>query len=68
MCLAYPGKVISISGNSGVIDFGGVKKKARLDLVKVKKGDYVIVHTGFAIEKVDKKNAELTIKLLEGEL
>jgi len=68
MCLAYPGKVISISGNSGVIDFGGVKKKARLDLVKVRKGDYVIVHTGFAIEKVDKRNAELTIKLLEGEL
>ncbi len=68
MCLAYPGKVVSISGNTGIVDFGGVKKKARLDLVKVRKGDYVIVHTGFAIEKVDKRNAELTIKLLEGEL
>ncbi len=68
MCLAYPGKVVSISGNTGIVDFGGGKKKARLDLVKVRKGDYVIVHTGFAIEKVDKRNAELTIKLLEGEL
>ena len=64
MCLAYPGKVISISGKEGLIDYGGVKKKARLDLVKVKKGDYVIVHTGFAIEKVDRKNALLTIKMI----
>jgi hydrogenase expression/formation protein HypC len=68
MCLAYPGKVVSVSGNEGVIDFGGVRKKARLDLVEVKKGDYVIVHTGFAIEKVDRRNAELTIKLIRGEL
>ncbi len=65
MCLAYPGKVVSVEGKTGIVDFGGVRKKARLDLVKVRKGDYVIVHTGFAIEKVDKKNAELTLKMLE---
>jgi hydrogenase expression/formation protein HypC len=68
MCLAYPGKVVSISKNEGIIDYGGVRKKARLDLVNVKKGDYVIVHTGFAIEKVDKKNARLTLKFFEGKL
>jgi hydrogenase maturation factor len=39
-----------------------------MDLVKAKKGDYVIVHTGFAIEKVDRRNAELTLKMLRGEL
>jgi hydrogenase expression/formation protein HypC len=65
MCLAYPGKVIQTNGKEGIVDFGGVKKKARLDLVKAKKGDYVIVHTGFAIEKVNRKDALMTIKLLE---
>jgi hydrogenase expression/formation protein HypC len=68
MCLAYPGRVVSVSGNEAVVDFGGVRKKTRMDLVKAKKGDYVIVHTGFAIEKVDRRNAELTLKMLRGEL
>lgn len=67
MCLAYPGRIVSISGAVGVVDFGGVRKKARLDLVDAKTGDYVIVHTGFAIEKVDRRNAKLTIKMIKGE-
>ncbi len=66
MCLAYPGKVISVSGKQGIVDFGGIKKKVRFDLVNVSKGDYVIVHTGFAIERVDKKSAEITLRMLEG--
>ncbi len=68
MCLAYPGKVVSISGKDGVVDFDGVRKKVRLDLVKAKKGDYVIIHTGFAIEKVDRKSAKHTIDFFKGEL
>ena len=50
MCLAVPGKIEKIKDNVGVVDFNGVKRR-RLDLVDVKIGDYVIVHTGFAIEK-----------------
>ncbi|HDZ35812.1 MAG TPA: HypC/HybG/HupF family hydrogenase formation chaperone [Thermococcus sp.] len=58
MCLAVPGKVIDIEGKTAVVDFGGVKREVRLDLLPdVKVGDYVIVHTGFAIEKLDEKRA-----------
>ena len=57
MCLAVPGKVIEIKDSVGIVDFNGVKREVRLDLVDVKVGDYVIVHTGFAIEKMDEKDA-----------
>jgi len=57
MCLAVPGKVIEIKNIVGIVDFNGVKREVRLDLVDVKVGDYVIVHTGFAIEKMDEKDA-----------
>ncbi len=57
MCLAVPGKVIEINNTIGIVDFNGVKREVRLDLVDVKIGDYVIVHTGFAIEKMDEKDA-----------
>ncbi len=57
MCLAVPGKVVEIKEKIGVVDFSGIKREVRLDLVDVKIGDYVIVHTGFAIEKMDEKDA-----------
>ncbi len=57
MCLAVPGKVLEIKNTVGIVDFNGVKREVRLDLVDVKIGDYVIVHTGFAIEKMDEKDA-----------
>jgi hydrogenase expression/formation protein HypC len=57
MCLAVPGKVIEIKDSIGIVDFNGVKREVRLDLVDVKIGDYVIVHTGFAIEKMDENDA-----------
>lgn len=57
MCLAVPGKVIEIKDSVGIVDFNGVKREVRLDLVDVNVGDYVIVHTGFAIEKMDEKEA-----------
>lgn len=75
MCLAIPAKVVEIRENVAIVDFGGVRREARLDFVKdVKIGDYVIVHTGFAIEKLDEKTAleslkawEEVFKALEGE-
>ncbi|NJE42506.1 HypC/HybG/HupF family hydrogenase formation chaperone [Thermococcus sp. GR6] len=59
MCLAVPAKVLEINGNVAIVDFGGVKREARLDLLPdVEVGDYVIVHTGFAIEKLDEERAK----------
>jgi hydrogenase expression/formation protein HypC len=65
MCLAIPGKVVSIEGNIAVIDFGGVQRETNISLVEVKAGDYVIVHAGFAIQTVDELDAMETIKLWE---
>ncbi len=63
MCLAVPGKIVSVSGEDpmarvGKIDFGGVFKEANLAYVpEANVGDYVIVHVGFAISKVDEEEA-----------
>jgi len=63
MCLAVPGKILSISGEdplarTGKIDFGGIHKQASLAYVpEAKIGDYVIVHVGFAISLVDEEEA-----------
>ncbi|MDN5320803.1 MAG: hydrogenase expression/formation protein HypC [Thermococcaceae archaeon] len=66
MCLAMPAKVVEIKDNVAIVDFGGVRREARIDFVKdVKVGDYVIVHTGFAIEKLDEKTALESLKAWE---
>ena len=62
MCLAIPGKVISREGDMGKIDFGGgVSREANLSLVDVDIGEYVIVHAGFAIQKLDDEEAMETL-------
>jgi len=53
MCLAIPGKIISIENQLATADFQGVKKEINISLVNVKVGDYVMVHAGFAIEKME---------------
>jgi hydrogenase expression/formation protein HypC len=65
MCLAVPGKVVSINGSSALVDFGGVQRETNVSLVQVKPGDYVVVHAGFAIQTVDEEEAMETIKLWE---
>jgi hydrogenase expression/formation protein HypC len=65
MCLAIPGIVESVDGRTAVVDFGGVKHEAMLDLMEegsVKPGTYVIVHTGFVIQLLDKEEAEKTLE------
>ncbi len=57
ICLAYPGKIESIKGDKAVINFSGIKKEANISFVKAKKGDYVIVHAGFAIQKISDEEA-----------
>jgi hydrogenase expression/formation protein HypC len=71
MCLAIPGKVVSISGDDlltrmGKIDFSGVIKQASLAYVpEVVVGDYVIVHVGFALSKVDEAEAQKVFEYLK---
>lgn len=69
MCLGIPGKVIEVRDESGLrmgrVDFGGVRKEACLSYVpEVGLGDYVIVHVGFAISRVDEEEALRTLELL----
>jgi len=65
MCLAIPAKVLEVNGKEAIVDFGGVRRSVRADLVSVKAGDYVIVHAGYAIEVLSREDAEETLKLLE---
>jgi hydrogenase expression/formation protein HypC len=66
MCLGVPVKIIQVKGNEGVAEFKGIKKKISLKLLdKVKKGDYVILHAGFAIQKMEPEEALETLKLFE---
>ncbi len=64
MCLAIPGEVIEINDKEATVDFGGVQREVRIDtLDEVETGEYVIVHTGFAIEKLDEEEAKKTLDL-----
>ena len=64
MCLAVPGKIVKISGETADIDFGGVTRQASLMVLPAAKiGDYVLVHAGFAIQIVNEKEAAETLKI-----
>ena len=66
MCLAIAGRVEKLLDNGyATIDFGGIKKRVSVELIKdIKIGDYVMVHVGFAISKVDKKRADESLRLI----
>lgn len=59
MCLAIPGKIIKINNQLATVDFNGIEKEINISLVDAKKGDFVIVHAGFAIEKVSHEDADI---------
>jgi hydrogenase expression/formation protein HypC len=70
VCLAIPGKVLDIDTTvrptMGTVSFGGIRKAVCLDWVPdLKVGEYVIVHVGFAISKMNEEEAQGTLKLLE---
>jgi hydrogenase expression/formation protein HypC len=67
MCLAVPAEVLELKENDmALTELGGVRKDVSLMLVdEVEAGDYVLVHAGFAIEKIDKVEAEKTLELFE---
>ncbi len=69
MCLGIPGKVMEIRDDGGLamgkVDFGGVRKDACLAyLPEVEVGDYVIIHVGFAISRLDEEEALKTLEIL----
>ena len=65
MCLGIPGKITKIDGKTALVDIGGVQRTVSLQLVdNVAVGDYVLLHSGFAIQKMDEQDAKETLDLL----
>lgn len=65
MCLAVPGKIIQLDGTNAVIDVMGAQRTVAVDLIRdIQVGDYLMVHAGYAIGKVDVEEAERSLELL----
>jgi hydrogenase expression/formation protein HypC len=67
MCLGVPGKVLAIDGMNATVDFFGVRKELRLDIVDepVSVGDYVLNHVGFAIRRIPPEEVQETLALFD---
>ncbi|MFO7829947.1 MAG: HypC/HybG/HupF family hydrogenase formation chaperone [Bacteroidales bacterium] len=66
MCLSIPGKIISINDDMADVSIGGNIVKVGIQMLEnIKKGDYVLVHAGFALQKIDEKEALETLQLLK---
>ena len=69
MCLAIPGKIVEMVDEENQIakvDVGGVRRNVNIGMLDdVVVGDYVLIHVGFAMSKVDEKEAEETLRLLQ---
>jgi hydrogenase expression/formation protein HypC len=67
MCLGVPGQVLEVQGLTATVDFWGVRKQVRLDVVDapVAPGDYVLNHVGFAIRRMPAEEGAATLKLYQ---
>ena len=67
MCLGVPGRILEVHGLSATVDFWGVQREVRLDIVDqpVEAGDYILNHVGFAIRKIPAEEIEETLTLYE---
>lgn len=67
MCLGVPGKVVAIDGMEATVDFWGVRRRVRLDVVdeEVSVGDYVLNHVGYAIRRIPEQEVAATLELYE---
>jgi hydrogenase expression/formation protein HypC len=64
MCLAIPAKVLEVLGEEALVDFGGVERRVILTLLpEAQEGDYVLVHTGYAIQVLDQHEAIETLRV-----
>lgn len=67
MCWSVPGKIEKIKDNIAVVEISGIRKNVALDLISEPSvGEYVLVHAGYAIQKVNEDNAKFTIDFLKG--
>ena len=66
MCLSIPAKVESIEGDMAQVSVGGAKYNASLQMLdNIEVGDYILLHTGFAIQKISEEEARETLKIFE---
>jgi len=67
MCLGVPGRVIEMRGTAAIVDFWGVRKEVRLEIVDepVAVGDYILNHVGFAIRRIPPESVNETLALYE---
>lgn len=66
MCLSIPAKVLKIDGEMALVSVGGAEYNASIQMLDdVNVGDYILLHTGFAIQKIDKDEAEETLKTFQ---
>ena len=67
MCLGVPGKIVDIVGSIATVDFWGVRRQVRLDVVDepVQLGDYILNHVGFAIRRIPPEEIAATLELYE---
>ncbi|WZL72499.1 HypC/HybG/HupF family hydrogenase formation chaperone [Clostridiaceae bacterium 35-E11] len=66
MCVAVPVEVIEVMEHEALVNFGGVKKKVNIDLIDaLEVGDYVLLHAGCALQKVNKEEAERTLEIFK---
>ncbi len=63
MCLAVPGKIVKIEGETADIDFGGVIRQASVAMIDAEVGQWAVIHAGYAIEIMDEEEAQRTIQL-----
>ena len=69
MCYAIPAKIIKMNGDEATVDYGGVIKKTNISLIENPKvNDFVLIHAGFAIEKLDAKSAEESLKIIRNQI
>lgn len=66
MCLAIPARVTRIEGNVALVEMAGITREASVMLLpEIQVGDYVLIHAGFAIQLLDEREAEETLRLFE---
>lgn len=66
MCIAIPGKILSIEDGKATVDFSGNQVKAYIGLVNAAVGDYVLVHAGCVIQKMKQQEAQELMQLMDG--
>lgn len=66
MCVAMPGEIIELKNDTAIVNFGKIQKEVMVTLIPdLKKGDYVLVHAGFAINKIEKEEALKTLEIFK---